>query len=328
MIRSISRRADGNVIKDIGRSEYDLFSSEEGGFLWVDIYDEDNETAKKLLLESFNFHPLAVADAIDEVHVPKIDDWGDYLYLVVRAPKDQVTGDERLKTEELDIFFGNNFIVTFHDSKMPSLDRTWRRFQDSDRISTTTSSELLYNLIDEIATDFIHLADTIGESLNDIEDEIFGDPEPSVLEKIFSQKRDLLLLRRILAPQREVVIKLARGDFKIVQENSKIYFRDLYDHFLRLYDILENLRDLTGSSLEIYSSVVNNRTNGIMRVLTLITTLFMPISFLVGFFGMNYFQPVAGMTTWTDTISFQILIAALVIVPIIMYITIRKKGWI
>jgi magnesium transporter len=269
-----------------------------------------------------------VADALDEIHVPKIDDWGDYLYLVVRGPKPQPTGGDRLKTEELDIFFGINFIITFHDSKMPSLDRTWRRFQETERISTSSSSELLYNLIDEIASDFMQLADTIGESLNDIEDEIFGDPEPSVLEKIFSQKRDLLLLRRILAPQREVVNKLARGDFKIVQENSKIYFRDLYDHFLRLYDILENLRDLTGSSLEIYLSVVNNRTNGIMRVLTLITTLFMPISFLVGFFGMNYFQPVAEMTTWTDTISFQILIAALVVVPIIMYLTIRKKGWI
>lgn len=328
MIRSISRRADGNVIKDIDSSEYDLVLSEEGGLLWVDIFEVDNETAKKLLLESFNFHPLAVADAIDEVHVPKIDDWGDYLYLVVRAPKIQATGDERLKTEELDIFFGDKFIVTFHDSKMPSLDRIWRRFEDKERILKTSSSELLYNLIDEIASDFMQLADTIAESLDDIEDEIFGDPEPSVLEKIFSQKRDLLLLRRILAPQREVVNKLARGDFKIIQENSEIYFRDLYDHFLRLYDILENLRDLTGSSLEIYLSVVNNHTNGIMRILTLITTLFMPISFLAGFFGMNYFKPVAEMTTWTGTVSFHILIAAFVVVPIIMYLVIRKKGWI
>lgn len=326
MIRSIGRTADGTIQKEINSSEYESVTN-EGGFLWVDIYEEDNETAKQLMLESFNFHPLSVADAIDEIHVPKVDDWGDYLYLVVRAPYKNEEGSDRLKTEELDIFFGKNFIVTFHDSPMQPLEQTWRRFQDDARITKASSTELLYNLIDDIASEFMLLADDIGESLNDIEDEIFGDPDPSVLEKIFSQKRDLLLLRRILAPQREVVNKLARGDFKLVQENSRVYFRDLYDHFLRLYEVLENLRELTGSSLEIYLSVVNNRTNGIMRILTLITTLFMPISFLVGFFGMNFFQPTIEMNSWTGTIAFQVVIAVLVVVPLIMYTLIRKKGW-
>lgn len=327
MIRSMYRTATGKIETDIPESNYSLAIKDEDGLLWVDIYNESDDVSKKIMLDTFKFHGLAVADAIDETHVPKVDDWESYLYLVVRAAVPGKHIEQRLETEEIDIFLGKNYIVTFHSKQMTAVERTWKHFQKDERLLKSSSTDLLYNLIDEIASDYMLLAENIGESLNAIEDEIFGDPKPVVLEKIFSLKRDLLHLRRILAPQREVINKLARSDYKILEADSRMYFHDLYDHFLRLYDILENLRDLTGSSLEIYLSVVNNRMNNIMRILTLITTLFMPISFLVGFFGMNFFQPINEMKTWTGTLAFQLLIGALFVVPIIMYITIRKKGW-
>ena len=186
---------------------------------------------------------------------------------------------------------------------------------------------LLYRLLDEMADDFISMADQIDLILNGMEDQLFDDPDASLLEDLFTYKRGLLHLRQIIGPQREVLNKLARGDFKILGDEAKMYFRDIYDHFLRLYEIIENLRDLTGSTLDIYLSVVNNRMNSVMKTLTIITTLFMPISFLAGFFGMNFFRPGEGVDIWTSGGVFYVVLAIMVLFPVGMIVFINRKGW-
>jgi magnesium transporter len=134
-------------------------------------------------------------------------------------------------------------------------------------------------------------------------------------------------MRRIITPQREVINKLARDDYEVIDAKDRVFFRDVYDHLVRLHDINESMRDLVGGALDTYLSVVNNRMNEIMRTLTVITTLFMPISFLVGFFGMNFFQPVAPLEQWTDMPAFWVTMGAMILVPVSLYVWIRRRAW-
>lgn len=141
-------------------------------------------------------------------------------------------------------------------------------------------------------------------------------------------KRSLLHLRRVIAPQRETLGKLAREGYAAVEPSSRVYFRDIYDHLVRLYDITENMRDLAGGAVEIYLSVINNRMNEVMKTFTLITTLFMPISFLTGFFGMNFFTATGLFSGWTGRAVFTALCGAFVLVPVLMLLWLKRRRWV
>jgi magnesium transporter len=169
--------------------------------------------------------------------------------------------------------------------------------------------------------------DKIEDGIDLIEDEVFESPDPALLEQIFSQKRAILHLRRVIAPQREVLNKLARGDYGLIGEGERIFYRDVYDHLVRLHDIVEGLRDLAGSALDTYLSALNNRMNEVMKILAIITTLFMPVSFLAGFFGMNFFQPTRDVGAWTGETAFYLMLAASVIIPVGMYLWMHSRKW-
>jgi magnesium transporter len=189
------------------------------------------------------------------------------------------------------------------------------------------AGNLLYRIADEMVANTMPVVEQIDESVDQIEDILFDRPESQLLEQIFALKRALLHLRRIIAPQREVLNKLARGDFAVIPEDEKVFFRDVYDHLVRLYDIAEGLRDLVGGALETYLSVVSNRMNMVMKILAVITTLFMPLSFLSGFFGMNFFQPVTPLPAWTDRLVFFVVLAAMMVIPVGMYLWMRRREW-
>ncbi|MBG0785314.1 MAG: magnesium/cobalt transporter CorA [Anaerolineaceae bacterium] len=327
MIRNICWTADGQLKTNLSLDEVQNVLLNPKSLLWVDICDEPYDESQRLLKEDFKFHPLSIADALEETHIPKVDNWGEYLYLVLRAINpDQDLSDE-ITTDELDVFIGDNFMVTYHPIPHHAVDRTWQWVLKDGRIANEGSAALLYRLLDEMADDFISMADQIDLILNGMEDQLFDNPDASLLEDLFTYKRGLLHLRQIIGPQREVLNKLARGDFKILGDDAKMYFRDIYDHFLRLYEVIENLRDLTGSTLDIYLSVVNNRMNSVMKTLTIITTLFMPISFLAGFFGMNFFKPGEGMDVWTSGPLFYVVLIVMVLFPVAMILYINHKGW-
>ena len=147
------------------------------------------------------------------------------------------------------------------------------------------------------------------------------------MEQIFSLKRATLYLRRIIAPQREVLNKLARGDFEVLSEDDRGFFRDIYDHLVRLHDIAEGLRDLVGGALDTYLSVVSNRMNEVMKTLTIITVLFMPLAFLTGFFGMNFFEVGNPLPAWTSRLAFILLLLGMVATPAVMYLWMRRRAW-
>ncbi len=327
MIRSVYRAPDEQIRFDLKPEEIGAALRQTGVLLWVDLFGESAADSRALLLETFGFHPLAVDDALEEAHVPKVDDWGEYLYLVLHAVVFDPRADESLHTRELDLFLGQNYVVSYRTESIAAVDRAWATCQRDARLLQKGPGRLLYKLADELVADYMPAVEAIDEAIDEVEDEVFGQPGPTLLERVFTLKRALLHLRRIVAPQREVLNKLARGDYRVLDDHDRVFFRDVYDHLVRLYDITEGLRDLLGGALDTYLSVVSNRMNEVMRTLTVITTLFMPVSFLVGFFGTNFFQPVVPLPVWTGRTAFVLMMLAIVLLPAGMYLWIRKRAW-
>ncbi len=298
------------------------------GLLWVDFLGETTAIAEPIL-KGFNFHPLAIDDALQETHVPKLDDWNDYLYIVLNYMHSKSAGEDwETEIDELDIFLGSNYIVTHHDHPIPSLDATWNSCQRDLRNVQEGADHLLYKIVDNIVADYMPIVEKIDDAIDQIEDEVFDRPHPRTLERLFALKRILLLMRRILLPQREVLNKLARDDFAVIDPHDRIFFRDIYDHIVRLHDLNESLRDLVSGALDTYLSVMNNRMNEVMKTLTIITTVFMPISFVTGFFGMNFFEPVASLVGWTAREAFYVMLAITTITPLTMLIWMRRQTWV
>ncbi len=274
---------------------------------------------RHILTDDFKFHPLSVDDALVETHIPKIDDWEDYLYLSIIAVKPDQPLEDLDKSLEMDVFLGKNFIVTYHPEEIHAIDLVWSNFQSDERRLMRGSNYILYHIMDELANDYMAMIDQIDMDVEIIEDKVMEKPDNTLLQQIFSIKRSLLNLRRIVAPQREVLNKLSRGDFAVIGLKERMYYRDVYDHLVRVHDITESLRDLVTGALDTYLSVVNNRLNDIMKTLTIITTIFMPLSFLTGFFGMNFFGPSNQLNNWTGPLAFYIALAVFVGLPLSMY---------
>lgn len=301
--------------------------SEQTGLVWLDLNGDELDVCRKVMEDVFHFHPLAVDDALVETHIPKIDDWGDYIYLALEGVHSEQLLDDINKSLELDVFMGAQYIVTYHSQTIRAVEVVWANCQRDQRLLQRGSNYLLYQIMDELANEYMLLIDRLDERVEDIEDKVMEEPDSDLLQSIFRIKRSLLNMRRIVAPQREVLNKLSRGDFELVNQKERMYYRDVYDHLVRVQDITENLRDLVSGALDTYLSVVNNRLNDIMKTLTIITTLFMPLSFLTGFFGMNFFQPSGGMRAWTAMLPFLITLGIMVALPAGMFLWMRKRAW-
>ena len=328
MIRSIFFSPGKPTRTNISPQEFPRLIRNKQGLLWVDFIAEPPESALPIL-ESFKFHHLAIDDALQETHAPKIDDWGNYLYIVLNYMhllKNTDPWDTEI--DELDIFLGSNYVITHHDNPVASIDETWDMCQRDPRYAKDGPDHLLYKIIDATVMNYMPIIEKIDEEIDFIEDQVFDSPSSQTLARLFTLKRVLLAMRRILLPQREVLNKMARDDYQVIDEKDRIFYRDIYDHLVRLHDVNESLRDLVGGAMDTYLSVVNNRLNDVMKTLTLITTLFMPISFITGFFGMNFFEPVAGLVGWTSRQVFTLTLSVMIGVPIIMYSWMRRQTWV
>ena len=327
MIRSLYYFPGQEIRKDLSPQEFPELIRNRRGLLWVDFTSEPPETSLPIL-EGFGFHPLAIDDALQETHVPKLDDWGNYLYIVLNY-MDVKENSEAWETEvdELDIFLGQNYVVTHHDYPINAIEETWAACDRDPRNTQEGADHLLYKITDHLVAGYMPTVEKIDAAIDQIEDQVFDRPSPRTLEKLFALKRVLLAMRRILLPQREVLNKLARDDYRVIDPKDRIFFRDIYDHLVRLHDINENLRDLVGGAQDTYLSVINNRMNEVMKTLTIITTLFMPLTFLTGFFGMNFFEPLGLMKAWTTNPVFYVVLAINILLPIGMYIWVRRRKW-
>ncbi len=337
MIRSICRNAKGEVCRNLEPEQVHEALKDQQAILWLDVAHapDHKQSVGDFLRDLFGFHELAVADALHESHVPRIDDWEQYLYIVLHAIDLEL--NRTLDTHELDIFLGPNYLVTVHDEPIPALERLWDQCQRGvERRLVSGPDHVLYNLADAIVADYMPVVDGLDDELDELEDEIFRDPSPKTISRIFRLRRTLLRLRRMLGSLREVLNRLARDDYQVIDAKDRVYFRDIYDHLVRLYDIVEGLRDMNAGALDSYLSVSSNRINEVMRTMTVFTVLFMPLTFLTGFFGMNFFGEAFNVRNldageapfaWSSFVLFWLSVAVMVFTPVGMLWWMGRKGW-
>lgn len=328
MIRTLYYSPGKPIRKDIPPSEFAKLIRNRRSLLWVDFVNEPDENSLPIL-QNFGFHPLSIEDALQQTHSPKLDDWGSYLYIVMNYIDLQENDNTwESKIDELDIFLGSNYIVTHHEFSIPAIEATWASCERDIRNVQDGADHLLYKIMDFLVAGYMPTVERVDSAIDELEDHIFDKPSPQTLARLLALKRILLSMRRILLPQREVLNKLARDDYRVIDPRDRIFFRDIYDHLVRLHDLNENLRDLVSGALDTYLSVVNNRMNEIMKTLTTITVLFMPLTVLTGYFGMNFFEPLGSLKSWTTDLVFYLTLAVIFILPLSMYLWMRRRTWI
>ena len=328
MIRSLYYLPGQPIQKDLPPERFREVIQNPEAVLWVDFISEPPEICQPIL-EEFGFHPLAIDDALQETHVPRLDDWGEYLYIVFNYMDMDLNGvDWEAQLDELDVFLGKNYIVTHHDHRVTAVDDTWVVCDRDERNVQAGADHILYRIADNLMANYMPMVEKIDEAIDQIESQVFERPAPTTLEKLLEIKRVLVAMRRIISPQREVLNNLARDDYPVMDQKDRVFFRDIYDHLVRLHDLNESLRDLTGSVMDTYLSVINNRMNEVMKTLTVITTIFMPLTFVTGFFGMNFFEPLGNLTAWTRDLVFYITMAMMVVLPAGMYIWMHRRTWV
>jgi magnesium transporter len=328
MIRALYYEQGNPIRQNIPPKEFPELIQNSKGLLWVDFINEPPETCRPIL-EEFHFHKLAINDALQETHLPKLDDWGEYLYIVLNYMNTEENGEAwNTEVDELDIFLGKNYVVTHHDHQVAAVDEAWASCHRDERNLQGGADHLLYKITDNLVAAYMPAVEKIDGAIDHLEDQIFDRPSPRTLERLFGLKRVLVAMRRILLPQREVLNKLARDDYQVIDPKDRVFFRDIYDHLVRLHDLNESLRDLVSGALDTYLSVINNRMNEVMKTLTIITTLFMPLTFVTGFFGMNFFEPHGTLKSWTSNPVFDIVLLINILLPIGMYIWMRRRTWI
>jgi magnesium transporter len=329
MMRSLFHSSSLHLQENLTRFQIEAALRDESGTLWVDFLVENGKRDEiaALLREVFRFHALAIADALHESHIPRIDDWEDHLYINWHALILDDAGE--LALQEVDIFLGRNYLITLHEKPLPVLDQLWNQCaQGVERRLTMGPDHVLYTLTDQLTVAYMKVVDGLDDAIDNLEHEIFDEPTPGTVNRIFRVRRTLLRLRRILGAMREVMNRLARDDYAVVDARDKVYFRDVYDHLVRLYDIIEGLRDMAAGALDSYLSVSSARINEIMRTLTVVTVLFMPISFIASFFGMNFFGETFNidnpMSSW---LLFGLCLTITFGLPPAMLWWMARKGW-
>jgi len=262
------------------------FESKQG-LLWVDIVDTTEEDGK-FLEQTLAIHPLAAEDCVSKkLHPPKVDDFGEYLFIIVHGINHAVES-EVVETAELAIFLGNNFVVSNHHSPLYSIEAVRQLVERDARPMRRGADFLAHALIDALIDNVMPTIDKMTELAEDIEEEVIREPHQSTLEAILKLKRSAVHLHRVMAPQREVLNRISRGDFEVIREDAKIFYRDVYDHIVRIEDFNQTVRDMTDNALATYLSSVANRQNEVMKVLSMVAAIFLPLTLVVGVYGMNF----------------------------------------
>lgn len=259
------------------------------GLLWVSLEQPTEAEIQTILADTFHFHPLAIEDCMsDGYQAPKVDVFNNYLLIIVHALQPDFPLD-RLDTIELNCFLGQNYLVTSHlAAEMAPVRAVWERLERDERPIEHGSDFLCYTILDRLVDEFMPLLDAMDEETDQLADEVLVNPKPSILQRILSLKHSISTLRRIIAPQREVMNRLSRDDLPQITAQHRIYYRDIYDHLVRIHDLSESIRDVVTGTLDTYLSVTNNRLSEVMKALTIVSTVFLPLSWVAGIYGMNF----------------------------------------
>jgi magnesium transporter len=254
--------------------------------VWAD-FSTPTKDESALLTSVFRFHPLAVEDCDARRQHPKIEDYRDYVFLLVHGVHPDSSARE-FRTRRLSLFIGRNYLVTFHRDRSRSVEHTMEAARRNPRVMAEGPDWLLHQILDYQVDQYLAVLEVFEKKLDQIEEHIFAMSSRDVLNDVLAFKRSLMRLRRIAGYQRDVLIRLVRREFPMIDEKSVYGLRDVQDHLVRITDLADTYRELVGGALDAHLSMVSQRTNDIMRVLTVVSTLFIPLTFVVGVYGMNF----------------------------------------
>ena len=270
----------------------------------------------------FGLHPLTLEDILNTEQRPKSEDHGDYLYIVLRLFHEDAGGG--LVPEQVSIVFGRNWLISLQEKEGKLLDPIRERLRnEKGRLRKAGADYLAHALLDAIVDSYFVILDKFGEKIENLEEALIGRPSPETLRAIQALKREMILLRKSVWPLREMIGGLGRSDSPLIREPSVIYFRDVYDHAVQVIDTIETYRDMLSGMLDIYLSSISNRMNEIMKVLTIIATVFMPLTFLAGVYGMNFKYMPELEWRW----GYFALWGVMIVIAIFMLIYFRRKKW-
>ena len=323
MIKCVFYMAPGGEFLDqLDMEQIRKFLATGEGLLWVDIEDVTDEDAE-LLSNVFCLHPLAVADCISKnIHPPKIDDFEDYLFIIVHGINYCIEADV-VETTELAFFMGKNYVVTTHDVPMRSVSSMLDRVRKDGRLMRRGADFLAHDIVDALVDNIMPTIEEIDEKNDQLEAEALHEPKRETLMSIMQLKRSILALTRVILPQREIVNGLSRGEYALISERAQIYYRNIYDHLVRIEMLTLGLRDMTESVLSTYLSSVSNRMNEVMKMLTLIATIFIPLTFIAGIYGMNF----ANMPELGWEYGYFIILIVMAVIGISLVFYFRRKRW-
>lgn len=304
--------------------QIDLTKIEKPFIKWIDIYGLTQIKVIEEIGRQFNLHPLVLEDILSPNQTPKLEDFGNYIFAVLQKLSWNQEKED-FDYEQISLILGENYVISFQERDTNLFNPIYERIHvPKGKVRVMGADYLFYVLIDIIIDDYFIVIEKVGENIENIEDILIKNPEPATLQNIYRLKRSSIELRKSIWPIREVINKLQREQSNLIGDELHIYLRDIYDHIFRISDLLENYRDIIFGMLDMYLSSVSNRMNDIMKVLTIISTIFIPISFLAGFYGMNFHY----MPELSKPMAYPILIMIMASIALVMLYFFKRKKWI
>jgi magnesium transporter len=290
---------------------------------WIKINGFSNIENLKDIGQCFNLHPLALEDILNTNQRPKIEDYKDYLYVVLKSIEENA--ENKVTTKQISLILEKNVLISFQDDEDKIFDIIIKRLKSKDNpIRLKGADYLLYSLIDTIIDSYFFHLEKLEDKIEVIEEDLIEHPERNVLNKIHKVKLDIITLRKSIWPVREILSNFGSYNYDLIDRSTDYYIRDVYDHSIQAFDMLESFRDRISDMLDIYLSNTSNKLNEIVRVLTVISTVFVPLTFIVGLYGMNF----RSMPEMTYPYSYPIILVVMILIAVLMLVFFRRKKWI
>lgn len=323
MYESFFYHPDKGLKTELSVQEITEELKDERSLIWLDMLDIDDADID-FLTNVFNLHPLTVEDFIMPTARPKIEKFKDYFFLIMFSLETNGTnGDERARTAELDCCLGKNFLITFHNCPLSSIAVCKERTKKQSPMMMHGADMLLYSILDSCVDSYFPIVQKFDSSVDAMTDELFKEPNQETLKKIFYLKNEIMYLRRNIGPQADIISSIARGDFELISQGNVIYFRNIYDNLVRLNDIIGASRDVIAGAMEAYTSLISNRLNEVMKTLTIIATIMMPLTLVASIYGMNFKH----MPELNSKFGYPVVLAIMMTITVTMLVYFKRRKW-
>lgn len=290
---------------------------------WINVDGIHQLDIIETLGEHFGLHPLSLEDAVNTDQRPKLEDYGNYLFVVLKALYYDEARDG-LEADQVSIVLGPNYVISFQEREKGAFEPVKERIRSGGRIRSLGADYLAYSLMDAIVDNYFSVLEALGERIELLEEKLVARPRPETLKELHNLKSEMIYLRKSVWPLREVVSALERRESSLVQEGTGVYLKDVYDHTIQVIDNIETYRDMLSGMMDIYLSSISNRMNEIMKVLTIIATIFIPLTFVVGVYGMNFRYMPELEWAW----GYPAVLLFMLAVGVLMLVYFRRNRWI